>query len=29
MENTFMNVKNRSKTVTAELEIPEGEHQAP
>jgi arylsulfatase len=24
MENTFMNVKNRSKTVTAELEIPEG-----
>lgn len=24
MENTFMNVKNRSKTITAELEIPEG-----
>lgn len=24
LENTFMNVKNRSKTITAELEIPEG-----
>jgi arylsulfatase len=24
LENTFMNVKNRSKTVTAEIEIPEG-----
>jgi arylsulfatase len=24
MENTFINVKNRSKTITAEIEIPEG-----
>ena len=24
LENTFMNVKNRSKTITAEVEIPEG-----
>ena len=24
MENTFINIKNRSKTVTAEIEIPEG-----
>ncbi|MEE2938605.1 MAG: hypothetical protein VYA84_21680 [Planctomycetota bacterium] len=24
LENTFMNVKNRSETITAELEIPEG-----
>ncbi len=24
LENTFMNVKNRSKTITAELEIPDG-----
>ena len=24
LENTFMNVKNRSKTITADLEIPEG-----
>jgi hypothetical protein len=24
MENTFMNVKNRSKTVTAEIEVPTG-----
>jgi arylsulfatase len=24
LENTFMNVKNRSKTITAELDIPEG-----
>lgn len=24
LENTFMNVKNRSKTITAEIEIPEG-----
>lgn len=24
LENTFMNVKNRSKTITAELKIPEG-----
>ncbi len=24
MENTFMNVKNRSKTITAEIEVPEG-----
>ncbi|WP_197532349.1 hypothetical protein [Symmachiella macrocystis] len=24
LENTFMNVKNRSKTITAELEIPKG-----
>jgi hypothetical protein len=25
LENTFMNVKNRSKTITAELVIPKGE----
>ena len=24
MENTFMNVKNRSKSITADVEIPQG-----